>query len=1195
MIIALSYTVRLFLVYLIIVRIHYEFQASHFLSVRVHHFFVGGAFLEVSLEVLSGRIHSIIGFVRRSKVDPRLLNKLEIMLLSVKGVLNDAEKKQVTDSAVRQWLQKLNDAIHDAEDLVDEINTEALRCQIEGNHSQSSRTGAFLFKKHLGLSEGVEPITSFRRSCATALVEESDIYGRDADKQAIIDFLLSEASEKLSVIPIVGMGGIGKTTLAQLVYQEIDDKVMEKPFENKAWITVSEESDVFRLTKKIYEAVTNSANSTFKETFQLQLKLKELLDSKKFLLVLDDVWNVDYRRWCDLRSSFESLAHGSKIIVTTRNTKVASDLGTVPKHDLQILSVEDCWKLFKKHAFDNVDPSANLDLEVIGRQIVQKCNGLPLAVKSLGSLLHSVQDLKDWENVLKNDIWDLPECDILPALWLSYNYLPSHLKRCFAYCSIFPKDYVIEKKKLILLWMAQDLLQPHKRKIPEEVGKEYFDHLVSRSFFNYNGNGEFTTMHDLVNDLAMFVSGKCCLRLEDNNSDVPIKETRHFSYLGCSTYGEKNIKDLYENKVLRTLINLETHKVSVRDTTQNFEHLQSMQFLRVLSLSKRILRIEVPRMKLNSIGNLKLLRYLDLSYFKVEEIPDSIGTLYNLQTFLLRFCCGFTSLPDSVGNLKHLRYLDLSRTPIERLPDTICQLHELHTLILRGCWKFTHLPTNTATLVNLRNLDINWTMLTEMPTQMSNLNNLQTLTNFIVGKNTGSNIMELGKLKDLHGCLRISGLENILNVEDVYSEANLIDKKNITELELKWNGYIDDSQKGQMVLDRLRPHSDLEVLSIENYGGTRFSDWVGHPSFSCMKSVKLVGCENCYMVPPLGQLPSLEHLEIKRLDKLRRIGDEFYSDSSSCSLITKPFKSLKSLKISSMAEWEEWALVEVDGGVFTDLKELWLWDCPKLKGSCLPDYLPSLETLKIRKSTQLVASLSRCRYPSLHLLGIENCPKMKTFPGAIILPSEIQRIKIDDCAELVSLSEEGWPANLKSLEIENCQHTMQWNLGMLTSLTSLDIGSIFEEMEAFPKEEGQLPTTLTSLSLFALNALKSLNGSALQRLTSLQYLSIFGCDHIQCLPQQGLPTTLTSLGLWSLPNLKSLNGDTFRHLTSLQYLTIQDCPQLHCLPRERLPESLSKLDIRRCPLLKPRCQRGTGEDWPYIRHIPRITIDFEDI
>ncbi|XP_060671033.1 putative disease resistance RPP13-like protein 1 [Ziziphus jujuba] len=518
-----------------------------------------------------------------------------------------------------------------------------------------------------------------------------------------------------------------------------------------------------------------------------------------------------------------------------------------------------------------------------------------------------------------------------------------------------------------------------------------------------------------------------------------------------------------------------------------------------------------------------------------------------------------TSLPKSFGDLKHLRHLDLSHSSIEELPDTICKLRELHTLKLFGCKRFARLPTNIATdLINLCCLDTGETDLEEMLLQMSKLENLQMLPKFVVGRDSGSNIKELGKLKYLHGDFCIARLENVVSVEDAW-EANLIDKGHITGLNLGWNGEIGGSVEALEVLDRLQPHSGLKELGIYNYGGTRLSQWVGDSTFTCLKKVRLVDCKYYWNLPSLGQLYSLVLLEIRGLDMVTRIGDGFYSDGS---VITMPFKYLESLFISKMESWEEWALVKAeDGRVFTNLKDLRLKNCPKLKGALgLPDYLPSLETLGIEDtSLDLVASLSNCRYPSLILLRIEGCRKMKKFPGGT-LPSNIPNILIMECPELVSLSEEGRPSNLKSLEIECCRHSLQWNLGMLTSLTSLYIGSIFEEeMDAYPKEEGQLPTILTSLTLSGLFRLKSLNGSALQHLTSLQYLSIDSCKAIQCLPQHGLPTTLTSLCLYCLPSLKSLNGDTFRHLTSLHTLGILYCNKLQCLPQERLPESLLEL------------------------------------
>ncbi|KAK9910821.1 hypothetical protein M0R45_034764 [Rubus argutus] len=317
------------------------------------------------------------------------------------------------------------------------------------------------------------------------------------------------------------MGGIGKTTLAQLVYNDVRVKLH---FDLQAWVCVSVEFDVLRITQKLYGSII-SQSCCMTELDLLQVKLKELLTEKKFLLVLDDVWNENNVDWDLLKPPFESGARGSQIIVTSRNEGVSSVMGTLASHRLMQMSEEDCWLLFAKHAFKNADvPSSNPSLEVIGRQIVRKCKGLPLAAKSLGGLLRSEVSMRKWENVLKSDLWDLSdrERNILPALWLSYHHLPSHLKRCFAYCSIFPKGYEFKRSELVLLWMAEDLLQPKSKKMLEEVGEDYFDILISRSFFqhlfdNYRHEPIFI-MHDLINDLAKVVSGEFCVRLEEEES-----------------------------------------------------------------------------------------------------------------------------------------------------------------------------------------------------------------------------------------------------------------------------------------------------------------------------------------------------------------------------------------------------------------------------------------------------------------------------------------------------------------------------------------------------------------------------------------------------------------------------------------------------------------------------------------------------
>jgi hypothetical protein len=238
---------------------------------------------------------------------------------------------------------------------------------------------------------------------------------------------------------------------------------VKEHFNIDAWVYVSEEFVVFKVTKTILEAVTSSI-SDIKDLNQLQLRLKECLTEKKFLLVLDDVWNETHDHYETLCKPFKYGAQGSKVIVTTRSDRVVS-VARAMSHRLMELPEEDCWSLFAKHAFHDGNSNAHGELEVIGRKIIKKCGGLPLAVKTIGALLRSKPDVHEWDKILTSELWDLSIDEIgniLPALRLSYKYLPSHLKRCFAYNSIFPKDYAFKKDQLIMLWMAEGFLQQPK-------------------------------------------------------------------------------------------------------------------------------------------------------------------------------------------------------------------------------------------------------------------------------------------------------------------------------------------------------------------------------------------------------------------------------------------------------------------------------------------------------------------------------------------------------------------------------------------------------------------------------------------------------------------------------------------------------------------------------------------------------------
>ncbi|GMP42186.1 hypothetical protein CsSME_00012008 [Camellia sinensis var. sinensis] len=533
-------------------------------------------------------------------IDTQLTNWTN-MLSQIEALLIDAEEKQLTDRAVNLWLDNLQDVAYDLDDVVDEFATEALRQSLKAKPPQASsskvwnlipnfkpRDVMFNFKMKSKIEEintrlhnsyeqcsklnlvkivGTTPTPrtkTWQRPDSTSLFDEPHIYGREHDQRKIIELLVrgNESSHNnIGVIPIVGMGGIGKSTLAQMVY---NDETVQKHFHLKAWVCVSDEFDIMRITKAILESVTSQTFS-FNNLDQFQVQLKQALAGKKFLIVLDDVWNKKYSDWNVLRKPFNNGAQGSKVVVTTRNKGVAKMMRAIELHDIEVLSDDDCWSLFSRHAFENRSIDANQNLVSIGKKIVKKCKGLPLAARTLGGLLHCKEQDEEWEDVLHSKIWDLPqESDILPALRLSYHHLPSHLKQCFAYCSIIPNDYEFEKEELVFLWMAEGFIQKQRKKQMEDVGGEYFQELLSRSFFQRSSTSKSSkfVMHDLINDLAQVVARDTCLRLDDKFKDQEqyrnLKKVRHSSYTQKYHEGMKKFEIFDKAMHLRTFLPFNT-------------------------------------------------------------------------------------------------------------------------------------------------------------------------------------------------------------------------------------------------------------------------------------------------------------------------------------------------------------------------------------------------------------------------------------------------------------------------------------------------------------------------------------------------------------------------------------------------------------------------------------------------------------
>ncbi|XP_031261359.1 putative disease resistance protein RGA4 [Pistacia vera] len=404
------------------------------------------------------------------------LKRLQRTMSAIKAVLLDAETKQTQNHQLRDWLAKLKDFFYDAEDVLDEFDFQASRRSQRGSSTLkvskyfSSSNPVKIGHKIKDIRERLDEIADDRRNFPFFLIEShvdvrhvipkeretnsffqaSDVIGREKDKENIITFLTQPADVNVSVIPIVGIGGLGKTTLSKMVY---NDERVYRHFELKMWVCVSDDFDVVRLIKEIIYSATHEDCAKLKAD-EIPRRLQEILADQKFLLVLDDVWNENPMKWMDLRNLLLNGANGSKIIVSTRSKTVAEIMGTVSPNfiELQGLSPDDSLLLFKKCAFKDGKGEDFPNLIKIAKDIVGKCKGVPLALRTLGSLLFANTDEDEWLRIKSSDSWQLKQEKegILPVLKLSYDNLPSHLKQCFAYLSLFPKDYIYDSCKFLV-------------------------------------------------------------------------------------------------------------------------------------------------------------------------------------------------------------------------------------------------------------------------------------------------------------------------------------------------------------------------------------------------------------------------------------------------------------------------------------------------------------------------------------------------------------------------------------------------------------------------------------------------------------------------------------------------------------------------------------------------------------------------
>ncbi|GKU91109.1 hypothetical protein SLEP1_g5026 [Rubroshorea leprosula] len=1087
---------------------------------------------------------------------------------------------------IKIWLAEIRDLAYDMEDILDEFQVESLRSSLNITKPHQASSSKLIpscfncFKQNDLLISNSQTISKVNditlrlerlvnesntlglimqagdkpsgmatgRSPTTSLLELY-VCGRKTEKAAILHKLLNNegGSKGFSVIPILGMGGIGKTTLARLVYNEV---TTPENFELKSWVCVSDQFDVTSITKAILEAVGGNCVSNNLDLLQQELNSK--LSNKKFLLVLDDIWNEKPSLWDDLQKPFLSGAVGSKIIITTRNKRVVEIIGGLDRVcRLEVLKDEECLLVFAQHALGTDNFDAHPNLKEIGEKIVKRCKGLPLAAKTLGGLLRGKLSCPEWEDILKSQIWELKETenDILPALRLSYHYLPSYLKPCFVYCALFPKDHVFEKNQLVLLWMASGVLQQQS----VEAGYKYFNELVSRAFLQqFGGNESRFVMHDLIHDLAQFVAGESCFNLEhkfevDKKLKANYEKVRHLSCIRGIYDISKKFEVLKVMKCLRTFIPIGSR--------------------RWCYLSNTVVHDWLPK--------LRCLRALSLEGYRINKLPDSIGDLI------------------------HLKYLNLSETLIESLPESVGFLLQLQTLLLFNCHNFLKLPVAIGNLINLHHLDIRGTfLLKDLPLGMSNLKNLLTLSKFIVGKEDG--LMRLSDLKNfsqLGGNLSILNLQNVLNVEDAM-EANLKNINGVDELLLEWTSDFGDSRnesKEEMpVLNLLKPHSKLKSLTIVSFGGQKFTSWIGDPFFSNLSYLELINCKRCTLLPSLGLSPVLKELIIAGMEAIEAVGPEFYGNGT--------FSSLRKLVFREMLNWKEWTSPTGSGGEFPCLGRLEIIDCPKLTRQ-LPSHLSSLVNLVISGCPNLRCSstLSLMPLKKLHIrdcnvillksmvdltsltqLRIENISEMSCLPKCFTqFLTTLENLQITECKELTWKEQGLLPWSLKHLFLSSCEalesllpDLMMRKMGGSNS-NSIDMLRLEElELRGCPSLRSlSLPITVKRLTIEGCENLESLLDGILMQddgdnNSNLEYLYIEKHPPLNSFQRGQLPASLKEFKVGNCKGLESISKGMLHQCTGLRSIEIQNCQRLKGLPGLDCLSNLIELHINSCDALE---------------------------